>query len=108
MRWIANLLLLFDMLASPLAMHPAAAAPVSPAAVAIAGDGMEDHCPPQDRDGKKRDLAECAMACASALPAAPSPAFHAETIHLPTPDIPLAPALSGLAPEAAIPPPRAV
>jgi len=108
MRWIANLLLLFVMLASPLAMHPAASAPVSPAAVAMVGPGMQDHCPPRDRDGKKRGLAGCAMACASALPAAALPAFQVETLHLPTPYIPTVSALSGLAPEAAIPPPRAV
>lgn len=106
MRWITNILLLIVMLASPLAMHPDAASASSTAPAAMAVHGMDDHCPPKDDDGKARGLAGCAMACASALPAIELPEFRTEAPLLLAPDPSLAKALSGLAPEAAIPPPR--
>ena len=106
MRWITNILLLIVMLASPLAMHPAAASGPASTPAAMAAHDMGEHCPPQDNDGKPRGLAGCAMACASALPANALPEWSGEAPLLLAPEPPLATALSGLAPEAAIPPPR--
>ncbi|HUP67862.1 MAG TPA: hypothetical protein VM145_06605 [Sphingomicrobium sp.] len=103
-RSLGSLMLLLAMLLMPLGMSPASAGPVPHPAPA----GMTmGHCPDQaPSHDKKAGFAECAMACAAALPAAQARASEVPPIEAEPLRLVAANRLHGLNPETATPPPR--
>ena len=100
---IARLLLILSVVLMPLGMAPTEASVSIHSGMA----GMSSHCPDQHPGhGAKGALADCAMACASALPAGEEirdslPFFDAQL-----PDVATIDPLHGIHPEMATPPPR--
>lgn len=104
MTMVTKWLLLLALLLSPLAMQPAAAAPLDRASMAMPGMA---HCPEPGPTPSKA-LGECAMACASALPAIETPGIDvALVVPFPVEAAPVA-ALHGIRPSLSTPPPKAV
>lgn len=105
---LVRIFAMFALLLMPLAMaakgHAAAATPHQ----AAAASGQEDCHKGSNRqheEHRQGGVAHCMMACA-ALPAAEAPApAQAEVLRPTLYALPIVP-ISGLAPEAAIPPPR--
>ncbi len=107
--FLAKLALLFAVLLMPLGMAPAAATSAASGGHHMMAGMPAGHCPdqaPANHEGS--GIADCAMACASALPAAD---FASERQPLALSAAPLlsvpAERLHGLHPETATPPPRA-
>jgi hypothetical protein len=100
---IARLLLILSVLLMPLGMAPAgASAPVHSAMA-----GMSSHCPDQQTGhGAKGGMADCAMACASALPAGEQTRATPRLIGSPLPPMATIEPLHGLHPDIATPPPK--
>jgi hypothetical protein len=98
-----NLLLLLALLLMPLGMQPAAAASTHHDMASM----PMGHCPDQDsHHGIKGGIAECAMACAGALPAAELAAREPLLI-AGDPIQPIAAhRLDGLHPDTVTPPPK--
>ena len=103
MKTVTRWLLLLALLLSPLAMQPAAAtAPHGHAGMASA---MPGHCEPTP-SSKAHLAGECAMACASALPATDLPSLTSPSME-PTPVQQAHVALlRGRVTQVATPPPR--
>jgi hypothetical protein len=102
-KLIARLILMLAVLSMPLGMAPASAAEHHSTAMA----STMPHCPePAPTNPAKGAIPACAMACASALPAA-DPA-RPERIALPDPPVATVAVqtLDGLHPETATPPPK--
>jgi hypothetical protein len=98
-----RLLILLAVLFTPLAMQPAAAAPVAHHAASM----PMQHCPEQAPDNRaKGAFGECTMACSAALPAMDTPK-DAPTLFVSSPiEAAASVRLHGLHPETATPPPK--
>jgi hypothetical protein len=98
-----RLLILLAVLFTPLAMQPAAAAPVAHHAASM----PMQHCPEQAPDHRaKGAFGECTTACSAALPAMDAPrAPPALFVSAPIEAVPPQ-RLHGLHPETATPPPK--
>lgn len=102
---LAKLVLLIAVLLMPLGMTPAAAAGHQPHDMAAMPVG---HCDPHaPKHGAMQGMAQCTMACSTALPAGDA-ARDAPLLIVCTPVAPsAAEALDGLHPHPATPPPKA-
>lgn len=99
---IARLLLIISVLLMPFGMAPAASAPVH-AAMA----GMSSDCPDQQTGHSgKHGMADCAMACGSALPADEERRDTPQLMAAPSPAMTASEPLHGLHPDIATPPPK--
>ena len=103
MQFFVRLLALLAMVLMPFGM---AAAPATPSERHHSSVGME-HCP---EESSKTDLAGgpggCAMPCSAALPAGDAGPIESPSLARSLVDSGRPPALAGLVPEIAIPPPK--